>query len=151
MSDSVDQKWLQGSAALGAATKWTTEEIVVIAELGYALAQQGRNEEAIAVFAGLAALAPATAYFQSALGALYLRTGDFERAEQHLSAAIAGDSRDAAALINLGELLLHAGDRRAALQNLQAALELTEHDPDPTPMAVRARALLAQIIQESSA
>jgi Flp pilus assembly protein TadD len=142
---------MNGRAALGAATQWTTEEIVVIAELGYALAQQGRNEEAIAIFGGLAALAPATAYFQSALGALYLRIGDFERAENHLSAAIAGDSRDAAALINLGELLLHSGKRRAALQKLQAALDVTQDDPDPSPMAVRARALLAQIIQESSA
>jgi len=115
-----------------------------VAELGYGLAEQGRNDEAIAVFEGLAALAPATAYFHSALGALKLRTGDLDSALAHLNSAIEADSTDVSALTNRGEVLILRGRSDAAARSLQDALALSDSNP-PDGFAIRARALLAQL------
>jgi len=144
MSAHTDQEWLRGRASLGAAAQWTAEEMRVIADLGYALAEQGRDEEAVTVFEGLAALAPATAYFRSALGALKLRAGELEPALAHLNAALAADPADLAALTNRGEVYLILGDRGAAIRSLETALDLPLAQQPGNPVAVRARALLNQ-------
>ena len=146
MSRRLDEDWLRGRASLGAAAGWTPEEIRIVAELGYGLAEQGRNEEAITIFEGLAALAPATAYFQSALGALKLRTGDLQSALIHLNAALNSDPTDLSALANKGEVLMLLGRREDAMANLQGVLRLSEGN-DSEALAVRARALLAQLAQ----
>jgi len=146
MSRRLDEDWLRGRASLGAAAGWTPEEIRIVAELGYGLAEQGRNEEAITIFEGLAALAPATAYFQSALGALKLRTGDLQSALIHLNAALKSDPTDLSALANKGEVLMLLGRREDAMSNLQGVLRLSQGN-DSEALAVRARALLAQLSQ----
>lgn len=137
--------WLQGRASLGAASGWTTEEIRLVADLAYWLAEQGRYQEAITIFEGLAALAPATAYFQSALGALWLRNGQPERALPYLEATLAADPQDFTALINRGEAHLLLGDLDGARRDLAAVLDLSEKLPQ-TPLLqmciTRARALL---------
>lgn len=152
MPDQLDQDWLQGRASLGAAAGWVAEEMRLVAEIGYALAEQGRNTEAVTVFEGLAALAPATGYFQAALGALALRMGDPQRAIAHLNAALAADSRDTAALVNRGEAYLQIGNEAMARKDLAAA---ARHDPAQQSMTLdlcrqRARALLARLGDMSS-
>lgn len=141
------EDWLQGRASLGAAGGWTPEEMRLVADIGYALAEQGRHEEALTIFEGLAVLAPATAYFQSALGALWLRKDDPARAAEHLEAALAADPGDVTALVNRGEAAMRLGDREGARRRLLAALELGPR-PQQTADAsalVRARALLSQL------
>ena len=101
-----EQEWINGGVSLGAAAGWTADEIRLVSELGYALAEQGRNPEAITIFEGLVALAPATAYFETALGALWLRENEPARALPHLNAAIAADSSDITARVNRGEVFL---------------------------------------------
>ena len=145
----LDQDWLLGRASLGAAAGWTTEEMRIVADLGYALAQQGRDTEAIMIFEGLAALAPATSYFQSALGALRLRAGELSQALKHLDAALGADEREMAALTNRGEVYMRLGDQTAAIKDLRAVLNLTNADPvtsDSSPYIIRARALLARLV-----
>lgn len=118
----------------------------LVADLGYALAEQGRNEEAVTVFAGLVALAPATPYFRSALGALWLRMGEPRRALEHLEAALSADPEDISALVNRGETRLQLGEREAALLDLTAAVRLCESGATGAAesLAARARALLAR-------
>ncbi|HEV2764458.1 MAG TPA: tetratricopeptide repeat protein [Pyrinomonadaceae bacterium] len=143
----VNQKaleWVQGRASLGAAGGWTAEEMRLVADLAYALAEQGRHDEAITAFEGLAALAPATSYFQSALGALWLRKGDPARAVAYLDAALAADPTDITALANRGEALMQAGDTAGAQRDFEEVARLA---PAPAPntvaemCATRARAL----------
>ena len=118
----------------------------MIADLGYSLAEQGRSLEAITIFEGLAALAPATSYFQSALGALWLRTGQPKRAIAHLDAALAADSDDVAAMVNRGEAYLQLGDQTTGARDLHAALKRSETLPPIDAIYVtRTRALLKQI------
>lgn len=126
MPKRVEHDWLQGRASLGMVAGWTPDEMRLVADLGYALAEQGRNQEAIIVFEGLAALAPATAYFQTALGALWLRMEEPKRAIAHLNAAIKADPQDIMALVNRGESYMQLGDRTAAIRDLTAAVRLGE-------------------------
>ena len=147
MMSQIASDWVQGRASLGAAAGWTAEEMRVVAEIGYALAEQGRNTEAITVFEGLAALAPATAYFQAALGALWLREGELERALAYLDAALATDATDATALVNRGEAYMQSGNLAAARADFEAALRLSDVrlQPVATASRIRARALLARL------
>lgn len=147
MSHRIDDDWLRGRASLGAAGGWTTGEMRLVTDLGYALAEQGRHQEALTIFEGLAALAPATAYFQSALGALRLRVGDPVAAITHLDAALAADARDVAALVNRGEANMQLGNTEAAQQDLQTAARLGEalQASDSALSLTRARALLARL------
>jgi len=139
--------WLEGRASLGAAGGWTAEEMRLVADIGYALAEQGRHDEALTIFEGLAVLAPATAYFQSALGALWLRKGEPARAVEHLEAALAADPSDVSAQVNRGEAAMQLGDREAARRHLLVALEVGPRAPHAASNAalVRARALLTQL------
>jgi len=143
-----EQDWLQARVSLGAAAGWKADEMRVVADLGYKLAEQGRNHEAITIFEGLAALAPATSYFQTALGALRLRIGELQEALGHLNAALAADAADIAALTNRGEVYMRLEERAEAIRDLQNVVQLSERQATtvaPSPYLVRARALLGQL------
>jgi predicted Zn-dependent protease len=142
--EQITAEWLQGRASLGAAGGWTTEEMRLVADIGFALAEQGRHDEAVTVFEGLLALAPATAYFQCALGALWLRKGEPRRAVEYLDAALVSDPGDLNALTNRGEALMQLGAREAALRDLQAVTRASGVAQGTTAAAcvTRARALL---------
>jgi Flp pilus assembly protein TadD len=147
MPSNLDEDWVEGRASLGAAAGWTAEEIRLVADLGYALADYGRNEEALTIFEGLAALAPATAYFQTALGALLLRMGELDRAEAHLLAALDADPHDMCALLNRGELNMQLQRRDLAIRDFATLLQLPEvvANPEGNAYAIRSRALLAML------
>lgn len=141
--ENIAAEWLRGRASLGAAGGWTAEEMRLVADVGYALAEQGRADEAITIFEGLAALAPATSYFQSSLGALWLRKGDPQRAVEYLDAALASDPTDLNALTNRGEALLQLGEREAARRDLQRVAQVSVNPRESeTDCVTRARALL---------
>lgn len=146
MMKNLEQDWLQGRITLGTASQWTPDEIRLVAELGYALAEQGRNAEAITIFEGLASLTPATAYFQSVLGALWLREKEPETALPYLDAAVAADPGDVTSLINRGEVYVQLNNLRAAERDLQSVIEIADSTKQPLAekCATRARGLLAR-------
>jgi tetratricopeptide (TPR) repeat protein len=147
MPERLEHEWLWGRATLGVAAGWTVEEMRLVADLGYALAEQGRDWEALIIFEGLATLAPATAYFHSALGALWLRLDEPRRAVEHLNKALGADSHDFNALLNRGEAFLHLGEHAAAKRDLSAAVAIAGSTPveGEAPGTARARALLARL------
>ncbi len=143
-----EQEWINGGVSLGAAAGWAADEIRLVSELGYALAEQGRNQEAITIFEGLVALAPATAYFETALGALWLRENEPARALPHLNAAIAADSSDITARVNRGEVFLLLGNFDGSREDLRFVLN-QQIPPEKlnlyTQCKTRARALLTAV------
>ncbi len=149
-TDSTMQKWLDGQISLGAAANWDTDEIRIISEIAYSLAQQGRHREAIVLFEGLLAVAPATAYFQAALGALFLRLKNFPKAIEHLDAALNVEPNDIVSLVNRGEAKLRAGQieaarvdlERAERNGLQTSSRQADINDEITLSVKRARALL---------
>ncbi len=140
-------EWLNGQVSLGAAMNWTAHEIRLVVDLAYSLAEQGRDREAIIAFEGLSALAPATAYFQSALGGLKLRVGDWQGALTHLNRALASDPRDTYAMVNRGEVYLHLGNRAAAKADFLSAVALSGNPSrEQSPLHIqRARGLLINL------
>ena len=143
-----EQEWIKGGVSLGAAAGWTADEIRLVSELGYALAEQGRNQEAITIFEGLVALAPATVYFETALGALWLRENEPARALPHLNAALAADSADVPARVNRGEVFLLLGNFDGARDDLKFVIR--QNIPADkqiliTQCKTRARALLTAV------
>ncbi len=119
---SLEQEWINGNITLGSAAQWSSEEIRLVSELGYALAEQGRNAEAIAIFEGLVALAPATVYFESALGALWLREKNYNRAIQYLDKAVEADPKNIPTRVNRGEAHLQLGELKKAAADLDFVL-----------------------------
>jgi len=117
-----EQEWINGNASLGAAAGWTADEIRLVSELGFALAEQGRNHEAITIFEGLIALAPATVYFEVALGALWLRENNPAKALPHLNAALGADPSDIPTRVNRGEVHLRLENYEAAKKDLKFVL-----------------------------
>ncbi len=143
--NSIEQEWVNGDVSLGSAANWSADEIRLVSELGYALAEQGRHQEAIAVFEGLAAVAPATHYFDSALGALWLRETDFEKALDHLDSALQNDPGNIANRVNRAEALIHLGRTKAAVDDLLELSSITSTDPLYEKSLTRAKALLATL------
>ena len=143
-----EQEWLKGGVSLGAAAGWTADEIRLVSELGYALAEQGRHPEAITIFEGLIALAPATAYFEAALGALWLRENEPARALPHLNAALAADPDDIPARVNRGEVFLRLENFDGARDDLNFILRRKIPADKQNLLAqcqTRARALLSAV------
>lgn len=140
-----DKDWVLGSVSLAAAAGWAADEIRLVAELGYALAQNGRNHEAITIFEGLNTLAPATPYFEAALGSLWLRENHPARALAYINAAIAENPDDLMSHVNRGEALLRLGQYDEARKDLEVVLQHEEkHSQNGGPQPqfyVRAAAL----------
>lgn len=119
----IEQEWINGGISLGAAAGWTADEIRLVSELGFSLAEQGRNLEAITIFEGLIALAPATSYFESVLGALWLRENNPTLALPHLNSALASDPNDITARINRGEVFIRLENFEGAKIDLDFVLQ----------------------------
>jgi tetratricopeptide (TPR) repeat protein len=60
--------------------EWTEEDLYLVGALAHEIALQGRYPEALALFEGLAAVAPQQAYPRRSLAALRLRLGQPEQA-----------------------------------------------------------------------
>lgn len=127
--ENLVKEWLAGQVSLGAVADWNKDEIRIISEIAYSLAQQGCYEEAIVLFEGLLAIAPATAYFQAALGALNLRLKNLSRAISHLDTALKIEESDVVSLVNRGEAHLLDGKIARARQDLEKALEVAARKP----------------------
>ena len=127
-ADLIEQ-WLEGQISLGAAAEWNKDEIRIISEIAYSLAQQGRYTEAVVIFEGLLAIAPATAYFQAALGAINLRLKNTAKAIEHLNAALKIEETDLVSLVNRGEAYLLEGEIEGARKDLEKALRLATRQP----------------------
>lgn len=144
----LEQEWINGGVSLGAAAGWTADEIRLVSELGFALAEQGRNYEAITIFEGLIALAPATAYFESALGALWLRENNPARALPHLNSALAADQNDIPSRLNRGEVFIRLENYEGAKIDLEFVLNQefkAENNRILQAAQTRARALAATL------
>ncbi len=145
---SLEQQWINGKVTLGAAANWSADEIRLVSELGYALAEQGRNTEAIAIFEGLVALAPATVYFESALGSLWLREKSYQRAIQYLDKAVASDPNNIPTRVNRGEAFLQLGEFAKAKKDLVFVLRQKIEPEEKSLMyqcQIRAKGLLLAV------
>jgi tetratricopeptide (TPR) repeat protein len=92
--------------------------------LGRALAEQDRVDEAIAELETAAGLRPEYAHARYNLGVLLMRQGRLAEAEKHFRAALEREPRMAQGWSDLGNCILRQGRPREAIQAYEKALEL---------------------------
>ncbi len=90
--------------------------------LGMALAQAGRDDEAMAEFRRAIALEPNHAFAHFELGAIQLRRRQWTGAAAELQLALAADPHDIAARVNLGRALAQLDRPEEAIAQFRAAL-----------------------------
>ncbi len=94
-----------------------------------AAASAGKLDEARSGYAAALVASPDSAPLLKELAGVERQAGDVTSARTHLERAIAVDPADRAARLQLADLLEASGDRKGALQVLQAA-ERAERSPD---------------------
>ena len=99
--------------------------------LGTALLEAGRPEEALAAILVALEQDPADVKAHANAGAALVRTGRLEEAEERLRHALTLDPRHAIALQNLGESLRKQGRFEEALEYYRAAMETDAGNPMP--------------------
>lgn len=112
-----------------------------MAQLGYKMLQEGRVEEAGAMFRGLATLNPKDPYMHLALGSCHHRADKIDDAITEYSRAIELNPKLANAYANRGELYITKKQQEKAFGDLKKAVELDPKGQDPS--TIRARAILA--------
>lgn len=140
------RKWARGEATLRELKGYTDEELYCISQLGYTLFLNGKIRDARILFEGLVAIDPRNEYYYRALGVVYHREGDAERALRQFGHAITvSGRRSAAAYINRAEVHISRRDMDRAVGDLEAAIRLSGDPRDPLYRKARAlRSLLTR-------
>lgn len=133
VSNNDDHKPLSGPEMLDRATE------------GFNLFQDGRFRESLDIFVALAAMDPAEAYFQTALGACHLALENLELAESFFNRAIELDPTDLTPFVNRGEVHLRLGNVMEAARDFNHAVSLDPEGKDP--LSARARMLAAAALE----
>ena len=139
MANTLEQI-IGGDLALNSAIGLAPKQIEAIAMIGYQAYEQGRSEEAKAIFEGLTALDAKSYYGYAGLGAISLADQNLLDAIEQLKKATDLNPKDATVHANLGEAYLRNSELDKAGQQFRAALTLDPNGSDPG--ANRARALL---------
>ena len=137
------QRWARGEVTLQELKGYTDDELYCIAAQGYTLFLNGKVKDAQVVFEGLVAVDPRNDYYYRALGVVYHRQGDAERALRQFAHAIKVSPSSAAAYVNRAEVHISRRDHAAALQDLDQAIRVSRDPSDPIcRKAVALRTLL---------
>jgi tetratricopeptide (TPR) repeat protein len=104
-------------------------EAALLLESGYLLMEMNRFKEAEEVFAGVAALLPASDVPLTCLGNLYFAQGKYQRALKAHQDALKLRPDSANAKVHVGESLLFLGKQEEGLAVLQ---EIANSDQDPS-------------------
>jgi tetratricopeptide (TPR) repeat protein len=107
---------------------FTSDNVVAEQNLGEALHEKGRMEEAIARFQNALRINPNQASVHSSLGVALLETGRPEQSLAHLQTAVELDPHDGDAHYNIGNTLMALGQADQALIHYNAALQINPDD-----------------------
>ncbi len=144
--DDAVRRWAAGEATLKELKGYTEEELFRISQLGYTLFLNGKVSDAKVVFEGLVAVDPRKEYYYRALGVVYHRLGDAERALRQFSHAITVSPQSVAAFVNRAEVHISRRDMDKALADLEQAIRYSGHHSDP--LGRKARALRSLLMRK---
>lgn len=99
----------------------------VLFKMGYTLALQERDEEALEYYKESLALDKENPFVHQAMATLYRKTEEYTSAKLHLNAAIELDEKNPIIYYNYGNLLSDMSEREQAKEMYKKALEI---DPD---------------------
>jgi tetratricopeptide (TPR) repeat protein len=130
-----------GHASLTQVFGLAKQEVEAIAALGFQLYEQGKMNDAEAIFSGLIALDNKIYYGYAGLGAMTLAEEKLDESVRWLSRAAELNPTDPTVHANLGEALLRQGKFKEAAEEFQTAMKQDPEELDPG--ANRARSILA--------
>jgi tetratricopeptide (TPR) repeat protein len=117
-------RWAAGKATLKEIKGYTDDEVYAIAHTAYFFMMQGKNQEARTLFEGLVALDSHNDYYYRALGVIFHKMGEAERALKQFGYAIQVNPRSAPAYVNRAELYIASDRYPEAERDLRKALEV---------------------------
>lgn len=117
------------------------EEFTAMGEVAAMYYQQGKLDEAQAIFEGLVEIDPESGAAQAALGALLTRKRQDTEALPHLSRAIEIEPEMIAPHVNRAEIYIRQQKAEEALADLKRAIELDPEEADTAANRARAMAL----------
>ena len=133
------RRWAQGESTLQEIKGYAPEELYAISQHGYTLFLNGKVRDAQVIFEGLVAIDPRNDYYYRALGVVYHRQGDAERAIRQFTHAITVAPKSAAGYVNRAEVHIARRDIEQATADLDAAVRVSRNLSDP--VAQKAMAL----------
>lgn len=140
------QRWARGDATLMQLKGYSEEELYSIAQQGYTLFLNGKIKDAQVIFEGLVAIDPRNDYYYRALGVVYHRMGDAQRAIRQFTHAVTVAPKEPTAYVNRAEVHIARRDYEKALTDLDYAIKVTRDLS--APIARKALALRSLIRQE---
>ncbi len=138
----VDQ-WSQGRVTLKQIMGLSEEELYAVAVQGYFMFLQGKTEPARVIFEGLVAIDPKNAYYYRALGAIYWRLKEPQKAVKQFTYAIRVAPKEMSSYVNRAEVYVAHKQFEQARSDLRTALSLASVNDGP--LIRKARAMLRMI------
>jgi tetratricopeptide (TPR) repeat protein len=136
-------QWSQGKITLKHIVGLNESELYAIASQAYFFFLQGKNEPARILFEGLVALDPRNAYYYRALGAVYWRLKEAQKALRQFTYAIKVSPQDISSYVNRAEVYVYSKQFDQARRDLNYAIEHAA--PHEQPLQDKARAILKML------
>lgn len=130
---------LAQKSPLSALRQLSRRQLTEVAVEGHGYFERGDFDTARKMFEHIVALEPPDAFPYTMLGTIFLALGQQDRALALFEAALGVDRKDLAARVYRGEVRLHRGRYKLAIDDLQRALDLGDASD---PFVERARRLL---------
>jgi tetratricopeptide (TPR) repeat protein len=137
-------KWSRGETSLRDLYGYSDDELYGISTQAYTLLMSGKLEPAKVIFEGLIALDPRNDYYYRALGFLYHRLGDADRAVRQFGYAIQVQPKDLISFVNRAEIYMQQKNYAKAEEDLRRVLQLGASDPDQA-MVKKANAMMQMV------
>jgi tetratricopeptide (TPR) repeat protein len=139
-------KWSRGETNLRELYGYTDDELYGISTQAFTLLMAGKLEPAKVIFEGLVALDPRNDYYYRALGFLYHRLGDPDRAVRQFGYAIQVQPKDLISYVNRAEVFVQQKNWPKAEDDLRKVVQLGGNDAQH-PMVRKANAMLQMLPQ----
>lgn len=137
------QQWAQGQVSLKQLVGLSEEELYAIASQGYVLFLQGKAEPARVLFEGLVAMDPRNAYYYRALGAIYWRLKESQKAIKQFTYAIRVAPREISSYVNRAEV--YVSQQQFKLAQIDLNFAITHATANELALVGKARAILQMI------
>lgn len=136
-------QWSQGRVSLKQIVGLSEDELYAVASQGYFMFLQGKVEPARVIFEGLVAVDPRNAYYYRALGAIYWRLKETQKALKQFTYAIRVAPREVSSYINRAEIYVAQRQFQQARADLRTALQYATINDGA--LVSKARAMLRMI------
>lgn len=115
--------WADGKTTLRQIKKYSDEELYAISHIAYFYLMQGKNDEARVLYEGLVAIDPRNDFYYRALGVIFQKLGEEDRALKQYAYAIRLNPGLPHAYVNRAEIYISREEMSKAEQDLRSALE----------------------------